>query len=192
MNLLHIDSGIQGEQSVSRTVSAAIVERLVATDSSIKVTYRDLVDAPIGHLVPTDLAQPETQAIVSEFLTADIVVIGAGLYNFTIPSQLKAWVDRILIPGQTFQYTENGPEGLAGAKKIYVALARGGVYSEGSPFAAFEHAETYLRAVLAFIGITAPEFIVAEGLALGEEPRKAAIAAAIEHAQSVAPLGSAA
>jgi FMN-dependent NADH-azoreductase len=92
------------------------------------------------------------------------------MYNFTIPSQLKAWIDRIAIAGKTFRYTENGPEGLAGGKRVIVALARGGVYSEGSPAAALEHLETYLRGVFNFIGIE-PEFVIAEGLNLGPDQR---------------------
>jgi FMN-dependent NADH-azoreductase len=186
MKLLHIDSGIQGEFSASRTLSAAIVARLTGEAPGLAVTRRDLVAEPIGHLLPADLADAETAAIVGEFLAADIVVIGAGLYNFSIPTQLKAWIDRILIPGQTFRYGANGPEGLAGDKRVIVALARGGVYAPGSPAAPLEHAETYLRAVLGFIGVARPEFVIAEGLALGEEARAAALAAALEQAGTVA------
>jgi FMN-dependent NADH-azoreductase len=185
MKLLHIDSGIQGEQSASRTISAAIVSRLVGENPGLAVTRRDLVAAPIGHLLPADLGNAETAEVVGEFVNADIVVIGAGLYNFSIPTQLKAWIDRILIPGQTFRYGANGAEGLAGDKRVIVALARGGVYAPGSPVAPLEHAETYLRAVLGFIGIARPEFVIAEGLALGEEARAAALAAALEQAGTV-------
>jgi FMN-dependent NADH-azoreductase len=189
MKLLHIDSGIQGEQSASRAISAAIVAQLAQDDPSIEVMHRDLVAAPIGHLLPGDLAGEETQAVLGEFLAADIVVIGTGLYNFAIPTQLKAWIDRILIPGQTFRYGANGPEGLAGAKHVFIALARGGVYAPGSPMAALEHAEAYLRTIFGFIGV-APRFIVAEGLALGEESRAAAIAGALDRAHSVTTLAA--
>lgn len=186
MKLLHIDSGIQGDRSASRAISAAIVERLSSDRPDLNLIRRDLVADPIGHLLPGDLAGGEADAIASEFVDADIVVIGTGLYNFTIPTQLKAWIDRILIPGRTFRYGEGGPEGLAGGKRVIVALARGGIYTPGSPAAPLEHAETYLRGVLAFIGITDPEFVIAEGLALGEEVRDAAVSAALQQANDVA------
>lgn len=186
MKLLHIDAGIQGDRSASRAISAAIVERLSADRPDLTLIRRDLVADPIGHLLPGDLAGGEADAIASEFVDADIVVIGTGLYNFTIPTQLKAWIDRILIPGRTFRYGEGGPEGLAGGKRVIVALARGGIYTPGSPAAPLEHAETYLRGVLAFIGVTDPEFVIAEGLALGEEVRDAAVSAALQQANDVA------
>lgn len=186
MKLLHIDSGIQGDRSASRAISAAIVERLSSDRPDLNLIRRDLVADPIGHLLPGDLAGGEADAIASEFVDADIVVIGTGLYNFTIPTQLKAWIDRILIPGRTFRYGEGGAEGLSGGKRVIVALARGGIYTPGSPAAPLEHAETYLRGVLAFIGITDPEFVIAEGLALGEEVRDAAVSAALQQANDVA------
>jgi len=105
------------------------------------------------------------------------VVIGAPMYNFTVPSQLKAWIDRILVAGKTFRYTANGPEGLATGKRVIIALARGGIYSEG-PAAGFEHVETYLRGVFNFIGIE-PEFVVAEGVNISPEHKENAIAAAL-------------
>jgi FMN-dependent NADH-azoreductase len=185
MKLLHIDSSIQGETSASRTISATIVAQLLEQDPTLAVTYRDLAATPIDHLLPQDLAGAETQAFVDEFLAADIVVIGAGLYNFTIPTQLKAWIDRIVIAGKTFRYGADGVEGLATGKRVFVALARGGVYAPGTPMAAFEHAEAYLRAVLGFIGAT-PEFVVAEGLAFGEDSRNAALTTALDQARSVA------
>ena len=100
------------------------------------------------------------------------------MYNFTLPTQLKAWLDRILIAGKTFRYTENGPEGLAGGKRVIIALARGGFYNQGSPAAALEHLETYLRGVFNFIGIE-PEFVAADGLAIGPEQRDQSIKQAI-------------
>ena len=109
--------------------------------------------------------------MLDEFLAADTIVIGAPMYNFTLPTQLKAWIDRIVVAGKTFRYTANGPEGLAGGKRVIVALARGGIYDEGSPAAALEHLETYLRGVFNFIGIE-PEFVAADGLAIGPEQRE--------------------
>jgi FMN-dependent NADH-azoreductase len=122
------------------------------------------------------------QAVLDEFLAADVVVIGAPMYNFTMPSQLKAWIDRVVVNGKTFRYTAAGPEGLAGNKRVIVAISRGGVYGAGAPAAALEHLETYLKGVFAFIGVANPEFIVAEGLNIGPEHREKAMQAAIEAA----------
>ncbi|MFS8407163.1 ACP phosphodiesterase [Xanthomonas campestris pv. campestris] len=117
--------------------------------------------------------------VLQEFLDADTVVIGVALYNFTISTQLKAWIDRVLVAGKTFRYTAEGAlEGLAGNKRVILAVARGGRYGEGSPTAALEHAETYMRAALGFVGLHQPEVVVAEGLALGPEARAAGMAAA--------------
>jgi FMN-dependent NADH-azoreductase len=193
MNLLHIDSSILGPNSVSRRLSANIVARLRAANPDLAVTYRDLGSAPIPHLsgaylmaaqkpggehtpaLTEDLAA--SSAILQEFLKADTVVIGVAMYNFSIPSQLKAWIDRILVAGQTFRYGADGrPQGLAGGKRVILAIARGGFYGPGAPAAAYEYAETYMRAALGFIGIFNPEAVAAEGLATGPEQRESAIA----------------
>lgn len=184
MKLLHIDSSINGSVSASRAVSAAIAERLQAENPGLEAAYHDLAARPLPHLTLDVLGDPAANAELQAFLAADVVVIGAGFYNFSIPSQLKAWLDRILIGGQTFSYGPDGPHGLAGGKRVIVALTRGGLYGEGSPAASFEHAETYLRTVFGFIGIT-PEFIVAEGLAMGDEARLAGLAAALDAAGSL-------
>ena len=160
MKLLHIDTSIQGGNSVSRRVSAAIVDRLRETIPNLVVTYRDLASAPLPHLsVPPGSpqgAEADGQAAIEEFLAADIVVIGAPMYNFTIPSQLKAWIDRILVAGKTFRYSDHGVEGLAGDKRVIIAISRGGLYGTGMPSEAAEHVETYLRTVFAFIGSPIP------------------------------------
>jgi FMN-dependent NADH-azoreductase len=197
MKLLHIDTSILGANSASRQVSATVVERLKAVTPNLSVTYRDLASEPLSHLSGTHLAAaqgavPESpelqkdiavgQAVLDEFLSADILVIGAPMYNFTMPSQLKAWIDRIIVNGKTFRYTATGPEGLAGNKRVIVAISRGGVYGAGAPAAALEHLETYLKGVFAFIGVTNPEFIVAEGLNIGPEQRAKAMQSAIETA----------
>jgi FMN-dependent NADH-azoreductase len=180
MKLLHLDSSILGDNSVSRGLTASIVARLQAGDPSIAVTHRDLAADPIGHLdldalpAGSSAAALASAATLDEFLSADIVVIGAPMYNFTIPSQLKAWIDRILVAGKTFAYGANGPEGLAGGKRVIVAVTRGNFYGAGAPAAALEHLETYLAGVFGFIGIT-PEFVVAEGIAAGPEHRTAAL-----------------
>jgi FMN-dependent NADH-azoreductase len=191
MKLLHIDSSINGSVSASRAVSAAIAERLQAENPGLETAYHDLAAYPLPHLTLDVLGDPAANAELQAFLAADVVVIGAGFYNFSIPSQLKAWLDRILIGGQTFSYGPEGPQGLAGGKRVIVALTRGGLYSAGSPAAAFEHAETYLKAVFGFIGIV-PEFIVAEGLAMGDEARVAGIAAALDAAGSLSGVALAA
>lgn len=178
MHLLHLDSSIQGDASVSRTLSAAIVEHLRRSQAALELSYRDLVAQPLPHLTLPGFATPEATATLDAFLAADIVVIGAAMYNFGIPTQLKGWFDHILVSGKTFRYGENGVEGLAGGKRVFVALARGGHYADG-PAAAMEHAETHLRAMLGFIGITQPELVVAEGVAIGPDQREAAIASAL-------------
>ncbi len=180
MKLLHIDSSITGEHSVSRSLTASIVAKLAATDPALTVTTRDLATDPLSHVdlasLPGDGGQAAiaSAAILEEFLAADIVVIGAPMYNFTLPSQLKAWIDRILVAGRTFRYGAEGPEGLAGGKRVIIAISRGGFYGAGAPAAAFEHLETYLAGVFGFIGVT-PEFVVAEGVAAGPEHRSAAL-----------------
>ena len=167
MKLLHINSSVLGPHSVSRQVSAAIVDRLRQSTPGLEVSYRDLTLTPLAHLSGSHLAagqgaapeaslQPDLaagQAVLEEFLAADIVVLGAPMYNFTIPSQLKAWIDRILVAGKTFKYGAQGVEGLAGNKRVIVAISRGGFYGAGTPAAVGEHLETYLRWVFGFIGV---------------------------------------
>lgn len=193
MKLLHIDSSILGAYSVSRQLSAQAVTQLQAGNDAIEVVYRDVAADPIPHLSGGYLAAlqgaeadrtPEIQAeidqsmaVLEEFITADIVVIGAGLYNFGIPSQLKAWIDRIMVAGKTFNYVDGRPVGLVPGKRIILTVARGGVYSGESPIVSFEHTETYLKTAFAFIGLQA-ESIVAEGIAVGPEQRAAAIESA--------------
>ncbi|MBB3695584.1 FMN-dependent NADH-azoreductase [Sphingomonas sp. BK580] len=203
MKILHIDSSITGAQSVSRQLSAAVVERL-GGGGEHEVTYRDVaadklphfnaVTAPSAHplsqAVPVlDAAQQAqratSDAILAEFLDADLIVIGVPMYNFTVPSELKAWIDRVIVPGTTFRKGETGPEGLAGNKRVILAVARGGVYAAGSPFAPAEHAESLLRSLLGFIGVTEIETVVAEGLNFAEA-RNSAIASARDAARQLA------
>ena len=182
MNLLHVDSSILGDHSASRSLSAAATAELVAADPGLKVTYLDLAANPIPHLSAADLPSLASESgenpYLDAFLAADVLVIGVALYNFTIPSQLKAWLDRLFVAGKTFRYGEKGPEGLAGDKRVVLTIARGGLYGAGSPAAPLEHAETYLRGALAFLGITDPEVVVAEGLRVSEDQRQAAMTAA--------------
>jgi FMN-dependent NADH-azoreductase len=164
--ILRIDSAITGENSVTRQLTSRIVEQLVAADPSAQVAERDLVADPLSHLTLDAFAD---RSVLDEFLAADTVVIGAPMYNFTLPSQLKAWIDRLLVAGVTFRYLPDGrPEGLVTGKRVIVALSRGGFYHEGSPAAGMEHLETYLRGTFGFIGIV-PEFVAADGIAAGPE-----------------------
>lgn len=200
MNLLHVDGSILGPHSVSRTVSAAVVDRLRTERPDLAITYRDLAATPLPHLSGAYLAGQQPNAentpdvqhdvdlgrqALEEFLAADIVVIGAPMYNFTISSQLKAWIDRILVAGKTFRYTDKGAVGLAGGKRVIAALARGGFYGPGTPNAAAEHAESYLRTVFGFIGVPDIEVIVAEGIAVGPEVREKAVAGALQAVGSI-------
>jgi len=175
VTILHIDSSINGENSASRTVSRSIVEQLKSAQWGEEVIYRDLASDPLSHLTLDAFADT---SVLDEFLAADTIVIGAPMYNFTLPSQLKAWIDRLLIAGKTFRYTANGPEGLAGGRRVIVALARGGFYDANSPAASLEHLESYLRGVFNFIGID-PEFVAADGLAVSPEQREESISQAL-------------
>jgi FMN-dependent NADH-azoreductase len=205
MKLLHVDSSILGPNSVSRQVTAAIVEQLRRTNPGLEVTYRDLFAAPLAHFtlagLPSDhplsalatdsdrAAHQEdaavSQKVLDEFLAADIVVVGAPMYNFTVSSQLKAWIDRIIFPGRTFRYGEEGVAGLAGGKRVIIAASRGDIYGAETPAAANEHLETYLRTAFGFIGVTKPEFIIAEGIQHGPEQRQTAIEAALRAAMEL-------
>ena len=175
MTILHIDASINGHNSASRAISRSIVDQLTIERGGGDVIYRDLAADPLPHLT---LAAFADTSVLDEFLAADTVVIGAPMYNFTLPTQLKAWIDRILIAGTTFRYTENGPEGLAKGKRVIIGLARGGFYNEGSPAAALEHLESYLSGVFNFIGIQ-PEFVAADGLAVSAEQRQESISQAL-------------
>lgn len=189
MKLLHLDASSLGQHSVSRELSAAIVDQLAKEYPALQITYRDLAAHPLPHWVPVVDAESQpaqlSQAVMDEFLAADIVVIGAPMYNFGIPSQLKAWIDRVIVAGKTFRYTEAGPEGLAGDKRVIVASSRGGVYSTG-PAAGLDFQENYLRSVLGFIGLTDVEFIRAEGVNMSAEHKAKAIASAHHTIDSLA------
>jgi len=205
MNLLHIDASILGDNSVSRALGAAIVAKQSALHPGLTVTHRDLAAAPFPHLSPAHIAawfgQTPTdpaliadlaagQAAIDELFAADIIVIGAPMYNFSIPTQLKSWIDRVLIAGKTFKYNEQGmPVGLLPpGKKVFIASARGGAYSEGAPAAFLDHQETLLKGALGFIGLTDVTFIRAEGLAIPgqKEPAIAAAQATIAAIAAIA------
>jgi FMN-dependent NADH-azoreductase len=201
MKLLHIDSSILGANSVSRALSAEIVERQRALHPGLEVIYRDLAAADTRlHLSGAHLAAFQGGTVedaapgadlaaggayLDELFAADIVVIGAPMYNFSIPSQLKAWIDRVVVADKTFRYTAGGPEGLLPkGKKIFIASARGSIYAAEA--AALEHHESYLKGVLSFIGLTDINVVRAEGLAVGPDVRQAALAKAREEIAAIA------
>jgi FMN-dependent NADH-azoreductase len=193
MNVLHIDSSILGDNSASRLLSRELVSRLTAENPDAKVKYLDLAADSLPHLSGASLAQADQSETarnaeaMSDFLAADVIVIGAPMYNFGIPSQLKAWIDRIVVKGQTFRYTQAGPEGLVKGKRVFVAVSRGSVYAPGSPA---EFAESYLRHVFGFMGIDDVTFVRAEGLGLSPEHREKSLSTALASIQ--APMSAAA
>lgn len=203
MKLLHIDSSILGDNSASRQLSGEVVKAWQAAHPGLDISYRDVAAEAIEHFSAATLVAAGTPAelrdaaqkheaqlsadTLAQFMAADAVVIGAPMYNFTIPTQLKAWIDRIAVAGQTFRYTENGPEGLCGNKKVIVISTSGGLHSGQATGVAHED---YLKVVLGFLGITDVEFVRAHGLAYGDEMRSKAMNDA--HAQINQELFSAA
>ena len=194
MKLLHIDSSILGDNSASRQLSSEVVKAWQAAEPSAVVTYRDLASDALSHFSAATLVAAGTPAelrdaaqkheaelaerTLEEFLAADAIVIGAPMYNFAIPSQLKAWIDRIAVAGQTFRYTEAGPEGLCGGKKVVIVSTSGGMHVGQATGVGHED---YLKVLFGFIGITDIEFVRAHGLAYGDEVRNKAMSDA--HAQ---------
>ncbi len=191
MKLLHLDASILAEHSVSRQLSADIVTRLCSLHPGLEVVYRDLAaDAP-WHLSPQHLAAFDEaevtdpalradlalgQSCLEELLQADLLVIAAPMYNFSLPSSLKAWIDRVAVAGATFSYTDAGPEGLLKGRRAYIASVRGGQYAPGTPEAALDHQERYLQDVLGFLGIVDVTVVRAEGVAMGEAEKAQALA----------------
>ena len=191
MNILHIDSSSLGGLSVTRQLTAETVRQLVKRHPDAAVTYRDLAATPPSHLggellraLRPNVGSPdpagslleaelaEADEMLTEFLGADVIVVGAPMYNFSIPSQLKAWIDRLALPGKTFRYTAGGPEGLVADKTVVVVSSRGGAYA-GMPFEmAMDHQEAYLRATFGFFGIKSISFVRAEGVNVNEDSRK--------------------
>jgi len=193
MKLLHIDSSIQGEASASRTLTHEIVARWKSARPDVRVTYRDLAAQELGHLSRRaltgvdELEAARNAATLEEFLAADVVVIGAPMYNFSIPSQLKAWIDRITVKGSTFRYTAEGPVGLAGGKQVFVAVSRGGVYAPNAPG---EFVESYLKFLFGFLGVENVNFVRAEGLGVSPQHREAGIGAALAAIQTPAAVAA--
>jgi FMN-dependent NADH-azoreductase len=194
MKLLHVDSSVLGGHSVSRQLTAEVVADWRKLHPHTTVDYLDLaVDTP-NHFTadalgiklglqaePTAAQRHENEVserLVSQFLAADVIVLGAPLYNFTVPTQLKAWIDRLAQAGRTFKYTDKGPVGLATGKTVIVVSSRGGMYSTSEGGQAMEHQESYLKVIFGFFGITDVRIVRAEGLAMGDAAKAAALAAA--------------
>lgn len=177
--ILNITSSISGENSYSIKLADAIIARIQSVYPGSEVKTYDLAKNPLPHLeaahfeafaVPADVRTPDQQGAahysdtaISDLLAADFVVIGVPLYNFSVPSTLKAWLDHIVRAGVTFTYGEQGPVGLVSGKKVFLAVASGGVYSEG-PMAAYDSSEPFLRNVLGFLGMTDVTTFRAEGI----------------------------
>lgn len=189
MQILRIDSATTGENSVSRVLTQAIVDRLLSENPGATLVERDLAADPLPHIDPVTTgairlpreshndamaaAFAAERAVLDEFLASDVIVIGAPMYNFTIPSQLKAWLDRLGVPGVTFTYQDGAPQGLAGGRRVIVASSRGGAYEADS---VGEYQEALLRHFFAFIGLPAIEFVRAEKTGFGPAVRDQAIA----------------
>jgi FMN-dependent NADH-azoreductase len=189
MKLLHLDSSILGENSASRALSAAIVARWRRDVPGIEVLHRDLAGAhalphhdaaALARADPTEAAR--AARALEDFLAADVIVLGAPMYNFGIPSQLKAWIDRVMVAGKTFRYTSEGPQGLAGNKKVIVAATYGGQHPADS---GRNFVEPYLRQVFGFVGIGDVEFVEAAGLAVSPEQRTVALEAAERRIEAI-------
>lgn len=178
MNILHIDAAVT-PNSVTRQLTAAVADAILARVPTATVVHRDLAADPIAHLDAEALGTLRDNPELAAFLAADVVVVGAPMYNFAPPSQLKAWIDRIAVAGATFRYTAEGPQGLAGGKTVVLASARGGFYGPGQPAEALDFQERYLRAVFAFLGVADVAVVRAEGVAISPESRAAAIAQAL-------------
>lgn len=187
-NLLVLNSSLSGDASVSNLLVESVVDQITSEHPAVTVTRRDLSTGDIPHLTPHTVAgvraEPATaaetearalsDALVGELKAADVIVIGAPMYNFSVPTTLRAWFDHVLRAGVTFSYSEAGPKGLLEGKRVIVVESRGGLYSEG-PAQAYDFQEGYLRHLLGFMGLTDVEFIRAEKIGFGPDAREAAI-----------------
>ena len=190
-NILVLNSSVLGHASVSRVLVKEAVARLTDVDPGATIVHRDLGVAPVPHLTEATVAgvrgEPVTDAqltarmlsneLIAELRNADTIVIGSPMYNFSISTGLRAWFDYVLRAGETFSYSEAGPQGLLKGKRVVVIESRGGLYSEG-PAKAIDFQEPYLRQLLGFMGLTDVAFIHAEKIGFGPDAREAALGAA--------------
>ena len=199
--ILLIQSSSNLSSSVSRDLSEGFVRDYRTAHPDATVITRDLVSNPVPHVgvdllgamfgKPEALSEDQAAALaisntlIDEIEAASLIVIGVPMYNFGIPSSLKAWIDHVVRAGRTFEYTATGPKGLVTGKKLVLFLAAGGVYSDG-PYKPYDFQETYLRTIFGFIGITDVTIIRAEGLALGTETASGAVTEARAQATAIA------
>lgn len=198
MNQILLVTSSPRQDSFSTKVAHALAEKLAKRELNSTITLRDLTHEPLPHIddtfatareMPTEALTPQqkkalalSDLLLTELFAADTIIISAAMINFGIPSSLKAYIDHIVRPRVTFRYSEKGPEGLVKGKKVYLVVARGGVYSEG-PMQQFNFQDTYLRAALPFIGLDDIETIIVEGVAFGAD---AAVSAALAKVDSIA------
>ena len=199
-NVLLVLSSPRGRESYSHRIAHQIVDEIHTHNPQAEVVVRDLTLEPLPHVdeafVTGRVLPPErrsieqaeslvlSDALIDEVNAADVIVLAAPMYNFGVPSALKAWIDHIVRPGRTFSYSKSGPMGLVRGKKAILVVARGGVYSDG-PMQASDFQESYLRSVLAFIGIVDLEVVRVEGIAMGEDALKQALQRARIHAKGI-------
>jgi FMN-dependent NADH-azoreductase len=189
MNILHIDSSILGTNSLTRQLSALTVNRLAAANPEARVEHLDLGDNPIPHLTGADFAARghAVDSVLEQFKAADVVIIGSPMYNWTISSQLKAWIDRIAVAGETFAYTPQGPKGLAGGKRVIVVTGRGSSMLDDR-YDGYDHQEPYLRTVFHFVGIDDVTFVNAQGISLAPDARATVVAKAKAEIEQLFPV----
>jgi len=201
-NILHVDSSILGEHSTSRRLTAAVVARLIDGNPGAHVVYRDVAEVAVPQFsgavagagsIPAEQQPAQLRqdvqalgAVLDEVLAADVIIVGAPMYNFGVPSQLKSWLDALAVPGKTFQYDASGAKGLLGDKRVIIVSARGGFYGPETPMAALDHQETYLRAFFGFLGVTRLEIVRAEGLKVSEEGKARAVATGLKQVAELA------
>jgi FMN-dependent NADH-azoreductase len=190
-NVLFVMSSPRGQQSYSQQVARGIVDDLKIAHPTSKIVVRNVAKYPLPHVgeafvsgmarTPEQRTPAEAQALalsdglIEELAAADVLVLAVPMYNFGLPSALKAWVDHVVRAGRTFRFGANGPEGLLRNKRAIVVVSRGGVYSDG-PLKQLDFQESYLKSVLGFIGITDVEMVRVEGVALGDQAIRAAMA----------------
>jgi FMN-dependent NADH-azoreductase len=204
MKLLHIDSAITGEHSISRQISRAVVDKCLQEHPDLEITYRDLGKDPIGHMtgaafralcghaeLPAECAEEfqEAQEILAEFSGADIMVFGIPMYNYSMSTNMRSYFDRLCLSSKTFRFTPQGHVGLLPDRPVIICSSRGSFYHEESPYGRWDHHEPYIRCLFDLMGITNLHFIHADGVALGEELRVSAITAAMQEATTRMHVG---
>ena len=199
-NVLFVTSSPRGQNSYSQQIARRVVDDLKIANPAARIVVRNVAKEPLPHVgeafvsgmaLKAEQRSPAearalavSDALVDELLAADVLVLAVPMYNFGLPSALKAWIDHVVRAGRTFAYGAQGPQGLLRNKRAVVVVSRGGVYSAG-PMQAFDFQESYLKSVLGFIGITDVEVVRVEGLAMGEHAVREAIAAAKTHTDTL-------